>query len=285
MRFNEKLKKLRSDKGLSQAELAEKIFVSRSAVAKWESGLGLPSETSLDTLAKYFSITKEELLADTETETLIVEKNITISKSKKSLIIVSAVCFIVILSLILALILMPKSNGACKYSIGQSSYQNIKQLNTFCQSIGQTLQTESDSIYMKNGGEIRADEYGQIQYVNIDVFVANDNGIYALQIQKQGVGDYTVIREPLRDIGGERVLLNDVLCAVSLWELADGEKLNFILNADMPVNIKPSDNTNRYLYENGNLNVITNKQIGLFSRTMVLTQNQDFSELYIKIKG
>lgn len=36
MQFNEKLKLLRNEKGISQAALAERIYVSRSAVAKWE---------------------------------------------------------------------------------------------------------------------------------------------------------------------------------------------------------------------------------------------------------
>lgn len=40
MEFHEKLQKLRSDEGLTQEELAEKLFVSRTAVSKWESGRG-----------------------------------------------------------------------------------------------------------------------------------------------------------------------------------------------------------------------------------------------------
>lgn len=48
----------------------------------------------------------------------------------------------------------------------------------------------------------------------------------------------------------------------------------FFKSADMPVNIKPSDHIDRYLYEDGKLNAVTDEQIGLFSRTMVLTQNQ-----------
>ena len=38
MQFQEKLKMLRQKKGLSQAALAKNIYVSRSAIAKWESG-------------------------------------------------------------------------------------------------------------------------------------------------------------------------------------------------------------------------------------------------------
>ena len=71
---------------------------------------------------------------------------------------------------------------------------------------------------MKNGGIIRTDETGNILYVNIDVFVSDKNELYAVQIQKQEASDYTIIKEPLKDIGGERVLLNDILNSVSLWE-------------------------------------------------------------------
>ena len=39
MHFAENLQKLRKQKGLTQEELAEKLFVSRAAVSKWESGV------------------------------------------------------------------------------------------------------------------------------------------------------------------------------------------------------------------------------------------------------
>ena len=41
MEFNEKLQQLRKNKGLTQEELAQAIYVSRTAVSKWESGRGL----------------------------------------------------------------------------------------------------------------------------------------------------------------------------------------------------------------------------------------------------
>ena len=47
MEFNEKLQKLRKEQNLTQEELAEKLFVSRTAISKWESGRGYPSIDSL----------------------------------------------------------------------------------------------------------------------------------------------------------------------------------------------------------------------------------------------
>ena len=61
MQFKDKLKKLRVEAGISQKQLADAIFISRSAVAKWENGLGLPSKASYDALLGYFGITEETL--------------------------------------------------------------------------------------------------------------------------------------------------------------------------------------------------------------------------------
>ena len=82
MQFNEKLKLLRKEKGISQAALAERIYVSRSAVAKWENGHGLPSEESLNMLAAFFGVAAEELLSDPVNETVIVAKNKKLTKQK-----------------------------------------------------------------------------------------------------------------------------------------------------------------------------------------------------------
>lgn len=63
MEFHEKLQELRKARGLTQEELAEALFVSRTAVSKWESGRGYPNIDSLKGLAVFFSITVDELLS------------------------------------------------------------------------------------------------------------------------------------------------------------------------------------------------------------------------------
>lgn len=66
MEFNEKLQELRKQKGLTQEELAEMLFVSRTAVSKWESGRGMPSIESLKAISKFFAVTLDDLLSSEE---------------------------------------------------------------------------------------------------------------------------------------------------------------------------------------------------------------------------
>lgn len=63
MEFHEKLQELRKSRGLTQEELAEALYVSRTAISKWESGKGYPSIDSLKAIANYFSITIDDLLS------------------------------------------------------------------------------------------------------------------------------------------------------------------------------------------------------------------------------
>jgi transcriptional regulator with XRE-family HTH domain len=66
MEFNNKLQQLRKQKNLTQDELAEALYVSRTAVSKWESGRGYPSIDSLKAISKLFSVSVDELLSGEE---------------------------------------------------------------------------------------------------------------------------------------------------------------------------------------------------------------------------
>ena len=63
MELSEKLQELRRSRGLTQEELAEALYVSRTAVSKWESGRGTPSIDSLKELSRFFSVSIDELLS------------------------------------------------------------------------------------------------------------------------------------------------------------------------------------------------------------------------------
>ena len=73
MEFHEKLQELRKQKGLTQEELAESLYVSRTAISKWESGRGYPNIDSLKALAKFFCVTIDELLSGEEVLTIAEE--------------------------------------------------------------------------------------------------------------------------------------------------------------------------------------------------------------------
>ena len=66
MEFNEKLQELRKSRSMTQEELAEVLFVSRTAISKWESGRGYPSIDSLKEISRYFSVTIDDLICSEE---------------------------------------------------------------------------------------------------------------------------------------------------------------------------------------------------------------------------
>lgn len=75
MEFNEKLQQLRKKQNLTQEQLADQLYVSRTAVSKWESGKGYPNIESLKCISKLFSVTIDELLSSDELITLAESEN------------------------------------------------------------------------------------------------------------------------------------------------------------------------------------------------------------------
>lgn len=70
MEFHEKLQELRKQRNLTQEELAASLYVSRTAVSKWESGRGYPNIDSLKAIADFYSVTIDELLSGDELLTI-----------------------------------------------------------------------------------------------------------------------------------------------------------------------------------------------------------------------
>ena len=71
---------------MSQQELADKLFVSRSAVAKWENGNGLPSDTNLDAICAFFNIDQNKLM--------LKKEDYIYTKKQKSNFLKLIICFI-----------------------------------------------------------------------------------------------------------------------------------------------------------------------------------------------
>ncbi len=75
MEFHEKLQDLRKNKKLTQEELAEILYVSRTAISKWESGRGYPSIDSLKQIALFFNVTIDDLLSSEKLLTIAKQEN------------------------------------------------------------------------------------------------------------------------------------------------------------------------------------------------------------------
>lgn len=119
MEFGEKLQQLRKSKGLTQEELAQALYVSRTAVSKWESGRGYPSIDSLKEISAYFSVTMDDLLSGEKLLSLAEKEN----KAN-----IQAICRLLLgitdlLSVLLVILpLYPKAVNGYVYSVNLPAY-------------------------------------------------------------------------------------------------------------------------------------------------------------------
>ena len=126
MEFHEKLKELRKNRGLTQEELAEALYVSRTAISKWESGRGYPSIDSLKEISSYFSVSIDDLLSG-EKLLLIAEKE---NKSN-----IRTLCDLIFgmadvsFFMLIILPLYPNSVDGFIYSVNLLAYEDITSMN------------------------------------------------------------------------------------------------------------------------------------------------------------
>ena len=75
MEFNEKLQELRKSRSMTQEELAEALFVSRTAISKWEQGRGYPNIDSLKEISRFFCVSIDDLICAEEIISAAVDEN------------------------------------------------------------------------------------------------------------------------------------------------------------------------------------------------------------------
>lgn len=63
-KFSESVKKYRKAKELTQEQLAQKLFVTKQAISKWETGRGYPDTSTLPTISKVLGISIDELMGE-----------------------------------------------------------------------------------------------------------------------------------------------------------------------------------------------------------------------------
>ena len=126
MEFNEKLQELRKNRGLTQEELAESLYVSRTAVSKWESGRGYPNIESLKEISKFFSVSIDELLSGEKLLFIAEKENKTNIKNIYDLLFSIIDLFYVLL---IVLPLYPDTVNGFVYSVSLLNYTEISEFN------------------------------------------------------------------------------------------------------------------------------------------------------------
>ena len=112
MKFCEKKKKIRVDNNLTQEEMASKLFVSRSLIAKWEQDRGIPSIDMLNTIATTFGLTVNDLITEEEIKLITLNNHQEVETNKKNLkmsVIIGSVSIIILLHTSSFHILLPQS--------------------------------------------------------------------------------------------------------------------------------------------------------------------------------
>lgn len=137
MELNEKIKKYRKEAGLSQEELASKIYVSRTLITKYESRSAFPTQENLEKIAATLNVKVEDLLSDKE-KSEIVEKSF---KTNQMFWMILNICFASISVILLLLSVIPFYQYS-SYDYSQVSYpDNLTPVHVtgYASIIGATL--------------------------------------------------------------------------------------------------------------------------------------------------
>jgi len=126
MEFSEKLQTLRKSRGLTQEELAEALFVSRTAVSKWESGRGYPSIDSLKEISRFFAVSIDELLSGEKLISIAENENKANIRNLCELLFGTVDLFTVFAIL---LPLYPKTTDGFIYAVSLIAYTETSALN------------------------------------------------------------------------------------------------------------------------------------------------------------
>ena len=126
MDFGEKLQELRKKRGMTQEELAEALYVSRTAVSKWESSRGYPSIDSLKEISSFFNVSIDDLLSGEKLLSLAEREHKTSLRRFCDLLLGIADLMSVAL---IVLPLYPNTVNGYVYSVNLPSYTETSELN------------------------------------------------------------------------------------------------------------------------------------------------------------
>lgn len=90
MLFKDKLKQYRTENNISQEDLANKLFISRTLISKWENHVIYPSYSNMEKLAEIMGVSIDYLLSNEETKLITLNTN-----SKKDVTLTQKIIFLI----------------------------------------------------------------------------------------------------------------------------------------------------------------------------------------------
>lgn len=109
MEFKDRLKQYRQENNLTQDELAEKLFVSRQAISKYETGRGYPAIDVMMQLSKLMGISLDELISKEELAKQTINTGQEVRKNKRNFIIAIGLIIALLIVCVVAVVLSYKS--------------------------------------------------------------------------------------------------------------------------------------------------------------------------------
>lgn len=223
MKFYEKIKKIRVDNNLTQEEMANKLFVSRSLIAKWEQDRGIPGIDMLNTIATTFNLSVNDLITEEEIKLITLKNNQEVEQNKKHLkltIIISVIA--ILLLVVISLFIIDRYNlfnDDKPVIIDYETRGEIVDLKDDVVIIGDKERTYEikwdhlDSKLDRYGNKITYDFLKVGHYVDI-------SGTYNITYKEYTFKELTVIEEYLDDyeIYGIVITLDNIIpTSLPLW--------------------------------------------------------------------
>ncbi len=199
MSFGEKIKKIRIDNNLTQQEFADKFFVTRQAVSRWEQDKSIPNIDVLDLIAKKFNVSIDYLISenDIEDEKEIVEEDktlLTSSDDDKKYNLPMKITFFSILSAIVLMIVfvftyytidaLNVESYALYVAPKMVSEEEVKNSTTNRLTLGGSyyLSSAEGSWYIYSRHEIKGDI--KVEFIG-EIFSTNDKFYNDIMISKK----------------------------------------------------------------------------------------------------
>ncbi len=225
MKLNEKIIKLRKEKGLSQEELGNEINVSRQAVSKWEAEQTKPDIDKLKEIAKFFDVSYEYLLND-EIESDEERKEVKVkNKGNAKKIIIRIILILLSIYLIFSLYKfivlfrfykIADSFSEPNYTMFYTSELNGKEeMDTYVKKIGSKIIIETSNPYA--GEDVILNEEGNVLPFDIEYIDQEKEICYRLLYDSEtnmydyqnSIGEYTTEEEKLSLLEIDNNLVKD----------------------------------------------------------------------------